>query len=604
MGDLIAFAVRSLCLATGFGRQKLGEGGCSTGEDGEEETMKHTCVLTRLSGSVILTILLSFGSASAFWQTDGNPVSRATRNQKSPKIISDGAGGAIIGWEDYRGGNYSDIYVQRVNSNGDTLWTRDGVAVCTATDNQERPRLVSDGAGGAIITWQDYRSGSAYDIYARRVDLNGHVLWTANGIAVCTATDYQDFPEIVSDGAGGAIITWEDFRSGSTYDVYSQRLDSNGNVKWTTNGVAVCTAAGYQYYPRIVSDGAGGAIITWEDWRNGSDSDIYAQRLDSNGNVKWTLDGVAVCVATDHQSGQEIISDGAGGAIITWQDYHGGSDDIYAQRIGPNGNAIWVANGVAVCTADYAQIEPQIAPSGSGGAIITWEDGRNEDDIYAQRVGSNGNALWIANGIPVCTAGFGQNYTQIVSDGARGAIIVWQDYRSNSETDIYAQRVDSTGAASWTSNGVSICTTSGYQYYPQIISDGVGGAIITWEDYRGGSGSDIYVQRVDQNGSVIAVEGPVHGPSCVSLEQNVPNPFNPFTRIRFTVVIPGRVLLRIYSVTGVTVRTLADGWREPAVYTEVWDGRGADGSALPSGVYFYSIQAEGFLATRKMVLLR
>jgi len=604
MRNLIAFAVRLSCPVAGFGRWKSKESGDAMEEHGAKRPMEWKRALTRLTAPVLLLIPLSFGSASAFWQTDGNSVCRATRNQKSPRIISDGAGGAIITWQDYRGGNYSDIYVQRVNSNGDTLWTHDGVAVCTATNNQERPRLVSDGAGGAVITWQDYRSGSAYDIYARRVDSNGHVLWTANGVAVCTATDYQDFPEIVSDGASGAIITWEDFRSDSTYDIYAQRLDSNGNVKWTSDGVAVCAASGYQYDPRIIPDGIGGAIITWEDWRNGSDSDIYAQRLDSNGNVKWILDGAAVCVATDHQAGQETISDEAGGAIITWQDYHGGYDDIYAQRIGPNGNALWVTNGIAVCTADYAQLDPQIAPSGSGGAIVTWEDLRNEDDIYAQRMDSNGSTLWTANGIPVCTAGFGQNYAQIVSDGARGGIIVWQDYRSNSESDIYAQRVDSTGAASWTSNGVSICTASGYQYYPQIMSDGAGGAIFTWEDYRGGSGSDIYAQRVDQNGGIIAVEGPIHGAGRATLEQNVPNPFNPFTRIRFTVVTSGRVLLRIYNVAGVTVRTLVDSWREPGVYTEVWDGRGADGSALPSGVYFCSIQTEEIAATHKMVYLR
>jgi hypothetical protein len=60
----------------------------------------------------------------------------------------------------------------------------------------------------------------------------------------------------------------------------------------------------------------------------------------------------------------------------------------------------------------------------------------------------------------------------------------------------------------------------------------------------------------------------------------------------------------VFDVSGTLVRTLADGWREPGVYSEVWDGRGGDGTALPSGVYFYRLEAADFVATRKMVLLR
>ena len=65
-------------------------------------------------------------------------------------------------------------------------WTADGVALCTAANDQINPQIVSDGSGGAIITWQDYRGGN-YDIYAQRVNASGAVQWTADGVAVCTA---------------------------------------------------------------------------------------------------------------------------------------------------------------------------------------------------------------------------------------------------------------------------------------------------------------------------------------------------------------------------------------------------------------------------------
>ncbi len=107
-------------------------------------------------------------------------------------------------------------------------WSSDpteNTAVCTASNNQRYPAIVSDGSGGTIITWTDSRSGSNYDIYAQRVDPSGVPQWTANGVAVCTAFDDQYDPVIVSDGAGGAIITWTDYRSGTSEDIYAQRVN-------------------------------------------------------------------------------------------------------------------------------------------------------------------------------------------------------------------------------------------------------------------------------------------------------------------------------------------------------------------------------------------
>ena len=65
------------------------------------------------------------------------------------------------------------------------------VPVCTAANTQQNPRSCSDGAGGAIIAWFDYRSDGSGDIYAQRIGRDGVPLWTANGVAVCTATGGQ-----------------------------------------------------------------------------------------------------------------------------------------------------------------------------------------------------------------------------------------------------------------------------------------------------------------------------------------------------------------------------------------------------------------------------
>jgi hypothetical protein len=202
----------------------------------------------------------------------------------------------------------------------------------------------------------------------------------------------QDTPRITSDGSGGAIITWRDYRKGNNYDydIYAQRIDSAGKLLWTADGVAICTTAYHQNSPRITSDGSGGAIITWQDSRS-ENIDIYAQRIDSTGQPLWTANGVALCTATYSQLFPQLTSDGSGGAIITWQDDRSGNTDIYAQRIDGTGKPLWTVNGAAVCTAAYNQNSPQLTSDGSGGAIITWADVRSGNwDIYAQRITKDG----------------------------------------------------------------------------------------------------------------------------------------------------------------------------------------------------------------------
>ncbi len=333
-------------------------------------------------------------AGNMLWTTDGVALCSAANNQQYPELTSDGAGGAIVVWHDYSSGADYEVYAQRVDASGSILWGADGTLVCTAANSQWRPRLASDGAGGAIIAWYDWRNGvAANDIYAQRMDASGNPLWTTGGVAICTASSTQDYPWVVSDGFGGAIITWEDHRFG-TEDIYAQRVDASGTVLWTTNGSSLCSAAGDQKLAKLVADGSGGAIITWEDERTG-EKDIYARRINSTGILLWGTDGIAVCAATGDQSAPRLVNDGSGGVIITWQDSRpDNASHIYAQRLNGSGNARWAIDGVAVCSAPSYRWVPYPISNGLGGAIIAWADGRNipltKDDIYAQRIGPHG----------------------------------------------------------------------------------------------------------------------------------------------------------------------------------------------------------------------
>jgi hypothetical protein len=88
------------------------------------------------------------------------------------------------------------------------------------------------------------------------------------------------------------------------------------------------------------------------------------------------------------------------------------------------------------------------------------------------------------------------------------------------------------------------------------------------------------------------------------LHANVPNPFNPRTTIRYTLPADGRMTLVVYDALGRSVRQLVSGHLPAGEHVAVWDGTDSSGRPARSGVYFYSLDADGTRSTRKMTLLR
>ncbi len=394
------------------------------------------------------------------WSLNGVVISSAVATQLNPAIIADNNGGAIIAWEDSRIFNNIDIYAQRVDAVGNVLWTLDGVGICLAAGVQRNAVMVPDGEGGAIITWQDFRAGgSEVDIYAQRIDSLGATQWATNGVPVSIISGRQQNPKIVPDGSGGAIIAWEDMRVSGNSDIYAQRMDAAGAPLWTTNGAPVCTATNFQEAAEISGDNAGGAIITWVDFRNDatlSNSDIYAQKVNADGTVAWEDNGVAVCTNAETQNSPKIAQDENGGAFIAWDDDRTQDLNLFMQRIDAQGNALWTADGIQLTDQSGSQDESSITADGAGGAIIAWEDRRNNDfDIYAQRVGPGGNLHWGAGGVAISIPSGSQRNIRTISDQHGGAYITWEDRRtSGNGDDVYAQQVNANGQLGVTVTGL------------------------------------------------------------------------------------------------------------------------------------------------------
>jgi len=110
------------------------------------------------------------------------------------------------------------------------------------------------------------------------------------------------------------------------------------------------------------------------------------------------------------------------------------------------------------------------------------------------------------------------------------------------------------------------------------------------------------LKQIDTDGSfdyseVVEVE--LTAPSKFGISQNYPNPFNPNTTIKFSIPTHSFTTLKIFDISGREIATIVSGQLPPGNYSKEWNA--AD---MPSGVYFYRIEAGNFTDTKKFVLLK
>jgi len=402
-------------------------------------------------------------------------------------MAPDGNGGAHIAWQDERlGSNKFLIYTQHLLNDGTTAWTNNGIPPTNPNIPhpgwQGNPAILSDGAGGSIIRWGEG------GMRVQRLNSDGVPLLGQDGKIVIYSDElYADWSLMVGDDAGGAYLVVAD----RTLNLIAMRIDGMGNRLWP-QPVRLFTVPLPNFFnkPVITSDGSGGLIIVWIDYRSDTRGDIYAQRLDSSGTRLWEVEGdntngVPVFVDTDGSFAQysiDAVSDGSGGAFIVWQDDRGTyypleysvGHNIFAQHLNEDGARTWSPQGLRL-----SDIESEPCDWGGG---------------------------------PPCPSPRAGTQTPVITrDAADGVYVVWQRYnRHIFDSSIRTQRINRSGIILWSgisTEGVDLTTGSYYEAGGEldIAPDGAGGAFISFRARQSGltQGDDIIVQRINPDGGLL-----------------------------------------------------------------------------------------------------
>lgn len=463
-----------------------------------------------------------------------------------PSLVSDGSGGAFIFWLEEPSKYGDGIYVQHVDAMGNPLWGEEGKLL---TDVPTVPLAVSDGAGGAIVAW-----GDGNGIYAQRLDSQGNTVWEDEKALIWSKPvgGWHSLIGMTTDGSGGAIL----LRGTSSDTVYAQRVSADGTLPWEAGGIPIGSIkAAYRGVP-MVSDGEGGAVIVWED-DSGEGTTLYAQRISHDGELVWVKGGVSVTSSVGERGRPQLINEGTGGFIVAWTDIsvtEGWDKNVYAQKLDADGNPLWGERGILIYDNPENQSDPQLAADGFGGCIIAWRDTRQTSNsgIFAQRISSAGEPLWQDGGVPLWDIpedsprpGIGDIY--INSDDTNNSMVVWEGRKDLDKawrrSQVYAQKLDANGQRLWCEGGVEVYKNPPFRTigYSSVISDGNGGFIIGSRVSEGSNMSrtdSVYIQRIDLAGNHL------WGESGVEIQMKHSSPVLP-------IIASGVIMLTILILFGV-----------------------------------------------------
>jgi len=459
----------------------------------------------------LLIIIHSLIFAQIQWQENGIPV-RHGENIDWPGIsVSTTDGNLVCVWSDTRNGDRG-IFAQKMSPDSELLWGEEGIEVNDAEKVQDSPVAIATENNAVIVAWVDFRYEYTGDIFVQKLDADGNLLWDADGVPLCLAEDIQISLNLVSDENGGAFIIWLDDRNAGGQDIYGTHILSSGDIAagWDANGNAIASGGGNHGQHTFCEDGTGGAIVAWCYQTYPPEGDVYVQRIAANGDLLWGANGILLCGVTGFQETPKMTPDGTGNFIISWRDKRNENfGDIYAQRIDLNGSFLW-GNDLEIYVGYGKQENPRITQSSDQGAIITWEDGRNNpmfQDIYAQKVDINGNLVWQPEGNPICVENFHQLNPRLVRNNAGGCWIVWDDARGEGYplVDIYVQKVNADGTIQLDVNGKVLCNAFGEQFSPLIKRNATNDIFVSWGDNRDGS-TGIYLQILNDDGQIQLAE--------------------------------------------------------------------------------------------------
>jgi hypothetical protein len=303
--------------------------------------------------------------------------------EESESLIQTSDGGyAIAGFTFSFGAGEDDVYVVKLDANGNLQWTK----TIGGKKEDVGSSLIQTSDGGYAIAGQTNSFGAGEDdVYVVKLDANGNLQWTKT----IGGPESEIGNSLIQTSNGGYAIAGytKSFGAGDR-DFYVVKLDANGNLQWTK------TIGGPKedWSSSLIQTSDGGyAIAGYTSSFGAGEQDVYVVKLDANGNLQWTK----TIGGKWWDSGYSLIQTSDGGYAIagTTYSFGAGQADVYVVKLDANGNLQWTKT---IGGPGYEIGHSIIQTSDGGYAIAGYTKSLDavDWDFYAVKLDAKGNLQW------------------------------------------------------------------------------------------------------------------------------------------------------------------------------------------------------------------
>ena len=493
------------------------------------------------------------------------------------KIVSDDSGNVYIAGSVGNPGNY-DYATIKYNTHGVKQWS----STYNGTGEDAVRDMVIDHAANIYITGYSFNTGTDNDYLTIKYNSSGEVQWTA---IYNDSTERFNGPTIYNDEAYGIAID----TAGNVFV-----MGTSGTIKYNSAGTQIWVVKDIIFPNDITTDISGNVYITgFSDINSNGNRDLTTIKYNSSGIRQWVSRYGRSANSDDDAN--SISIDASGNVYVTGYTENNSNSDYLTIKYNSIGVIQWDAKyGGSNDDNSYS-----IAVDVLGNVVVNGSINRGHPwttwDYATIKYNSAGVIQWIStyNG----TGNWSDQATGMILDNSGNVYVTGYSVGVGSYEDYATIKYNSLGIQQWCAiyNGSTNHNDEAYS----ITIDKTGNIYITGITTPNGDGNwDFttikYSQLITQisNSSDNLFQ-------TFKLSQNYPNPFNPRTIINYELPITNYVNIKIFDALGKEVATLVNEKQNPGSYSVEFNGEG-----LPSGIYFYKLEAGDFTETKRMVLLK
>ncbi|HRH66308.1 MAG TPA: T9SS type A sorting domain-containing protein [Bacteroidia bacterium] len=534
----------------------------------------------RLAISFFLFFTLTGKAQFSVDSTQAFAVCNAGSAQQSVRAFSLEGSGYISTWIDKRNGsNGTGLYLQRLDTSGVPLLAANGLEIYSAVGKEIWGYDIAPWQNGFLIAWVQGGFGIGGDsLFCDYIDASGNHLWNqpinvSNKTASVIYISQIGLKVMPNDS--GAFITYGLVISGGADFFSFNRIDFTGNLYWPVNNFVIALN-GYVFVPEY--DQHNGFYVATSGGGIGAPIKVQHYGLDGASTFPAEID------VTQGTGGRNIswsvLCDADTNAYVIWDDNTG---DIRISKINPRGNLVWPSGFKTVC--GYSGAQAYLSPLLYNNTIyVTWSDGRipaANAFIYVQKMDTSGTALWTPDGVSVCRLNSYIPYAKLAA-GRNGNIV--NTYLAGGTFRAQCLAPDSTSL--WQNNGIPVASAA-VPFYDDyvLVSDTSGAVAAFWSD-----DNDIFAARISPDG--ILTKTNTLNPESFSI---YPNPASGLLYIKCDHNYK-QVNTRILSYTGQVVVP------EQPVNNASTQFSVISLTGLASGIYMVEIAADGNKFVHRLVI--